>query len=52
MNSVKPFQGEGKSIGLMEFKGIMRLRLYVYSHNLKPCPVIAHSSTTGATEQI
>jgi hypothetical protein len=39
-------------ISLDELKGVARLGLNVYPHNLEPGPVVAHRGTAGPTEQI
>jgi hypothetical protein len=40
------------SVGLMELERVVLLRLYVHAHNVKSCPVVAHSRSSRATEQV
>jgi hypothetical protein len=34
----------------MKLKGVAFLRPDIYAHNLKPCPMVAHTSPAGAAK--
>jgi hypothetical protein len=50
MISVKTFKWIGQSVSLVKLKGIMRLWVNIYTHNLKSCPSIAYRASTGTAK--
>ena len=52
MNRIDSAQVECQGVGLVEFERIVGLRVNVDADHVEPGLVIAHSGTTGTTEQV